>query len=67
MPVLLTLPVLSAWRADSMDDHPVPPLLYHYTDATGLLGIVQSRAIWATHIRYLNDAQEFDYAADLAR
>jgi hypothetical protein len=49
-----------------MEDHPVPTLLYHYTDAQGLLGIVQSHAIWATHIYYLNDAQEFAYAADLA-
>jgi hypothetical protein len=49
-----------------MDNHPVPTLLYHYTDARGLLGIIESHAIWATHLHYLNDAQEFAYAADLA-
>jgi hypothetical protein len=49
-----------------MDVHPVPPLLYHFTDAPGLRGIVESHALWATHIYYLNDAQEFGYAEDLA-
>jgi hypothetical protein len=49
-----------------MEDHPVPTLLYHYTDARGFLGIVESRAIWATHIQYLNDTQEYRYAVDLA-
>jgi hypothetical protein len=50
-----------------MDDRPVPLLLYHYTTAEGLLGIVQSRSLWATHIRYLNDAEEVDYATNLGR
>jgi hypothetical protein len=54
--VLSTLLVPNAWRADPMDDHPVPPLPYHYTDAPGLCGIVKSRTLWATHIEYLNDA-----------
>jgi hypothetical protein len=34
-------------------------LLYHYTSAEGLLGIIRSGNLWATHIRYLNDSQEF--------
>jgi hypothetical protein len=37
-------------------------LLYHYTTLEGLLGIVKSEAIRATHIRYLNDASELDNA-----
>lgn len=40
----------------------VPETLYHYTDAAGLLGIVTSRTVWATHYAYLNDASEFRYA-----
>lgn len=32
--------------------------LYHYTTAIGLHGIVTSQQLWATHISYLNDAQE---------
>ena len=49
-----------------MDEHPVPTLLYHYTDARGFKGIVKSHAIWATHIEYLNDAQEYHYAVGVA-
>jgi hypothetical protein len=49
-----------------MDDHPVPALLYHYTDVHGFKGIVESRELWATHIQYLNDTQEYHYAEDLA-
>jgi Protein of unknown function (DUF2971) len=32
--------------------------LYHYTDQNGLLGIIKTKAIWATHLRYLNDTSE---------
>lgn len=32
--------------------------LYHYTNSGGFLGIVQSHSIWATEVRYLNDATE---------
>lgn len=33
--------------------------IYHYTTAAGLHGIVTSQQLWATHILYLNDAEEF--------
>lgn len=36
-------------------------LLYHYTTQAGLMGILKERCIWATHVRYLNDASEFEY------
>ena len=36
----------------------VPPVLYHYTSLTGLLGMVASGHIWATNIFYLNDTSE---------
>jgi Protein of unknown function (DUF2971) len=42
-----------------------PRELYHYTGLDGLVGIVTDRAIWATDARYLNDASELAYAADL--
>ena len=38
-----------------------PATLYHYTDARGLLGIVESRALWATDFRYLNEGKELLY------
>jgi hypothetical protein len=42
-------------------------LLYHYTDQKGLLGIITSKEIWATHHQCLNDTQEFLYAKELVR
>jgi Protein of unknown function (DUF2971) len=41
--------------------------LYHYTNFTGLLGIVDKRALWATDIRYMNDSAELKHTADLIR
>ena len=35
-----------------------PELLYHYTTQEGLLGIIEKKHIWATHLRYLNDTSE---------
>lgn len=40
-------------------------LLYHYTDFGGFSGIVRSRTLWGTDIKYLNDAQELKYSARL--
>ncbi|KJS02906.1 MAG: hypothetical protein VR65_03440 [Desulfobulbaceae bacterium BRH_c16a] len=41
--------------------------LYHYTSFTGLLGIVDCRALWASDIRYMNDSAELKHTADLIR
>jgi Protein of unknown function (DUF2971) len=40
-------------------------VLYHYTGIRGLLGIVDSRAIWASHVYYLNDSKEILHACDV--
>lgn len=37
------------------DEHPE---LFHYTGFDGLTGILESRELWATHARYLNDGAE---------
>ncbi len=42
-------------------------LLYHYTTLSGLLGIVNSRTLWASDIRYMNDSAELKHTADLIR
>jgi len=34
-------------------------LLYHYTTQEGLLGIIESGMLWATHVQFLNDEMEF--------
>src|SRR4051812_4201029 len=45
---------------------PLLPLrtLYHYTTQAGLLGILETKSIWASEIRFLNDATEFRTALD---
>ena len=42
-------------------------LLYHYTSLTGLMGIVKSGSLYATDIRFFNDAAEMAHAANLIR
>jgi len=42
-----------------------PKTLFHYTNQSGLLGIVQSKSIWVTHCEYLNDQREFFHALDI--
>ena len=37
------------------------PELFHYTNATGLAGIIQSQTLWATHYAYLNDSEEMQH------
>ena len=41
-------------------------ILYHYTDADGLLGIIEDKQLWATSILHLNDSQEFNYLRESA-
>lgn len=36
-------------------------LLYHFTDAAGLKGIVQSGSLWFSDVRYLNDMSEVSH------
>lgn len=36
--------------------------IYHYTNWTGLLGILRSRTLWVSDSQYLNDPQELRYA-----
>jgi hypothetical protein len=42
----------------------LPPILYHYTTQQGLLGIINSKSIWATDMFYLNDASEYEYTVN---
>jgi hypothetical protein len=45
----------------------VPPeILYHYTSQAGLIGMLNTKTIWASKIHYLNDSKEFALALDLA-
>ena len=44
---------------------PAPKLLYHYTTAAGLIGIIETGEIWATNVFYLNDQSEIRYGKDI--
>ena len=43
-----------------------PEILYHYTSQDGLIGMLNTKTIWASKIHYLNDSKEFALALDLA-
>lgn len=45
-----------------MTDNTKPEYLYHYTDAAGLVGIVQGKMFWASGLRYMNDVLEDKFA-----
>jgi hypothetical protein len=38
-----------------------PPLIYHYTNDTGLRGVLESGEIWLSDIFYLNDPSELSH------
>ncbi|WP_109314281.1 DUF2971 domain-containing protein [Pseudovibrio ascidiaceicola] len=39
--------------------------VFHYTDAAGLKGILETGKIWATHFEFLNDEKEILHGAEL--
>ncbi|HKQ14291.1 MAG TPA: DUF2971 domain-containing protein [Steroidobacteraceae bacterium] len=41
------------------------PLLYHYTGMSALKGILTTRNLWATDLRYLNDTAEYSYGVSM--
>jgi hypothetical protein len=41
----------------------MPDILYHYTDAAGLKGIVESGVLRATHVAFMNDVTEYLHAS----
>lgn len=43
----------------------IPETLYHYTSADGLLGILSSKSLWMTELRYMNDLFELQYSRNL--
>ena len=44
----------------------MPAVVYHYTNADGLLGILRNRSIFATEKNFLNDKTEVTYGIDRA-
>ncbi|WP_073053695.1 DUF2971 domain-containing protein [Kaistia soli] len=50
-----------------MDKTDHPDEIFHYTSIGGLLGIIQSKCLHASHIEFMNDRMEMRYADDLIR
>lgn len=49
------------------DPASIPDVLYHYTNASGLHGMLGSGSIWLSHYRYLNDTSEIQHTESLLR
>ena len=47
------------------DDASDQRLLWHYTNATGLKGILEQRQLWLTHYAFLNDSNEITEAHEV--
>jgi len=56
--------------ASLITDRPAS-VIYHYTDLAGLIGIISSGRVWATHTDKLNDASEnrhgYEFVVDHVR
>jgi len=53
-----------------VDDHifkPIPEKLWHYTSFAAFEKIVNSKEVWATDYRFLNDSEEFLHAKKLVQ
>src|SRR5258706_2326348 len=50
------------WTSKIVNPNDAKPDLFHYTDASGLLGILRSCSLWTTHCQSLNDSSEMHYA-----
>lgn len=57
------------WIDDAYVSRPtqVPEIVYHYTDAAGLAGMLLNHSIWATDHRFLNDRSEIGHTHGLVR
>ncbi len=51
--------------ADKVYQEQPERVLYHYTSISGMIGIVSSKVLWASEIRYLNDAAELKHLQQL--
>ncbi len=62
--VARTYALWEAWERMHQDP---PRLLYHYTSAEGLLGMLEGHQLWATNVRFMNDTTELGYGIGLVR
>jgi hypothetical protein len=50
----------------ALEAEPTPRKIYHYTDDTGLCGIIEHGTLWCTDVVYLNDPSEIKYGVSIA-
>lgn len=55
------------WTPKIVETSDQIPDLFHYTDTTGLLGIIRSCSRWATEFQSLNDVSEMHYGRNRVR
>jgi hypothetical protein len=48
-------------------NHSPSQTIYHYTDINGLIGLISSGCVWATHFSRLNDWSENEHGFDLVK
>jgi len=55
------------YQRETITPKQMPPrgLLYHYTTADGLKGIIEKNELWATSAYFLNDSAEITYGYGL--
>jgi hypothetical protein len=61
--------IAKRWADDVYVTKPsdVPEIVYHYTDASGLMGMLTYNKIWATDYRFLNDKSEIAHTRQEVR
>jgi hypothetical protein len=61
-------PVMDRWLGILKDEpsRVAAPILYHYTDAFGVSGIISSNSLWATATQFSNDVSEIEYSVAVA-
>ncbi len=52
--------------AKEIESRPPPKMIYHYTNDTGLRGILESKTLWLTSVFDLNDPSELKHGLTLA-
>lgn len=58
--------VEAGWGYQPTDPKP-EVLLFHFTDAAGLMGILQNKTLWATRASYMNDSRELIHGMNLGK
>lgn len=61
--------ISARWINDAVEVKPshVPPVLYHYTDAAGLHGMLTTGKVWLTDYRFLNDKTEIIHTYNVTK